>query len=765
MGFKRTTDGRVFFHNPEDSPPNSAGLANGAARAPDAMQAQIVSLLKTLNLRLQSTQADRAQLQKELETYKAIVLDLQSKSENYERKAQELEKKIGAADAANALKKSEESRKIAAEALKEFEDARRLLLEIEDKTHKTDIALKQQQTRTVKVEEDVRIKWSALEQSQKKQANDLMARIDLSEMEQKTLSGKVEEAVATSLRVDRKLEKSVQERARFLRKLERIEETVLQTHEALNARAMVLLTDQAAQGGAIMPSSYAALPGSPVSEPAQEMPEDLPWWRLKARVSTVTVAALLVGGILTGWMISQSQIPQISLESVPQTTIYAPQQAESTETESVLSWPESGEASEASETAETTALAETIAASPVEQEPIAPEPNPIEDLGQANDIGAVDLNDEEKLLSMLEENPDALAERLNAIEPSSLPPEDTISGNNSSIQAAPREEKVEPLAKTEMKLPPADMPLPSVLKGRLGDRMQPDSNLPQTIKAIQDKAFDGNAEAQHDLAAIYIAGHGGVEQDYKRAAQWFEEAAHGGVANARYNLGVLYHQGIGLKQDLKTAFAWYETAAALGHPEAQYNLGIAYIEGVGVEYNPQKAEMYFENSANAGVMEAAYNLGLIYENGLLGTTKPDVALMWYKKAADKGSPEAKAALEQLAKTVGIKLEDVNRLVEGMETLKDKKPSAAKQASQPAKEQSSVFSETETNLVAQAQEQLMLLGLYPGPADGVNGMLTRDAIRSYQAANNLPVTGTISSDLLRSMRENVSSEMKDIGQQR
>src|SRR5690606_13751806 len=108
---------------------------------------------------------------------------------------------------------------------------------------------------------------------------------------------------------------------------------------------------------------------------------------------------------------------------------------------------------------------------------------------------------------------------------------------------------------------------------------------------------------------------------------------------------------------------WYEGAAALGHPEAQYNLGIAYIEGVGVPYDAAKAAGHFEQAAGQGVMEAAYNLGLIYENGLLGEAKPDEALMWYKTAADKGSPEAKAALEQLAKNLNISIDQVNGIAE------------------------------------------------------------------------------------------------------
>ncbi|MBU0858905.1 MAG: peptidoglycan-binding protein, partial [Alphaproteobacteria bacterium] len=51
------------------------------------------------------------------------------------------------------------------------------------------------------------------------------------------------------------------------------------------------------------------------------------------------------------------------------------------------------------------------------------------------------------------------------------------------------------------------------------------------------------------------------------------------------------------------------------------------------------------------------------------------------------------------------------------------------------------------IVAQIQEQLVRLGLYPGPADGVTGPQTEDAIRSYQTANNLPGDGRASEALL------------------
>ena len=42
----------------------------------------------------------------------------------------------------------------------------------------------------------------------------------------------------------------------------------------------------------------------------------------------------------------------------------------------------------------------------------------------------------------------------------------------------------------------------------------------------------------------------GVPQDYGEAVKWFQKAADQGYANAQYNLGVIYDQGLGVPPDL-----------------------------------------------------------------------------------------------------------------------------------------------------------------------------------------------------------------------
>ncbi len=201
--------------------------------------------------------------------------------------------------------------------------------------------------------------------------------------------------------------------------------------------------------------------------------------------------------------------------------------------------------------------------------------------------------------------------------------------------------------------------------GPLSRRIKRDTNLPRVIKAIEAKAMEGNPEAQHDMGAMYSSGQSGVAVDYTRAATWFRTAAEGGNGNARYNLGVLYQQGLGVEKDVDQALSWYRAASLLDHPEARYNLGIAYVEGIGVAYNPAMAAGYFEQAARVGVIESAYNLGMILENGLIDEPRPFEALFWYKLAADGGSQDGQSALMRLMDQQKIESTELQPLFDRM----------------------------------------------------------------------------------------------------
>src|SRR5690606_4364567 len=117
--------------------------------------------------------------------------------------------------------------------------------------------------------------------------------------------------------------------------------------------------------------------------------------------------------------------------------------------------------------------------------------------------------------------------------------------------------------------PPAPMANPEAAQAAssapLAEEPAQDRRLPAVFAALERRAYDGVAEAQHDLAALYAAGTR-VRQDYPRAAYWFRRAAQGGIANAWYNLGVMAGQGLGMPRDPEKAFAHSQQAPHLRHP-------------------------------------------------------------------------------------------------------------------------------------------------------------------------------------------------------
>jgi uncharacterized protein len=65
--------------------------------------------------------------------------------------------------------------------------------------------------------------------------------------------------------------------------------------------------------------------------------------------------------------------------------------------------------------------------------------------------------------------------------------------------------------------------------------------------------------------------------DYAEAVKWFRLAAEQGVAQAQYNLGIIYLNGLGVPQDYAETAQWFRQAAEQGLAQAQYNLGVMYL--------------------------------------------------------------------------------------------------------------------------------------------------------------------------------------------
>lgn len=821
MGFKKTSEGRVYFKSPDndDTPESTPKPAPKAAektkntpitgKKSDGSQLQILSLLKTLNGKLKETQDDRDAVRKELEDYKAQISRLEKQVDTQKSDYIDLEDKV-------SRKQNEVSKKTTRvednvkKSLKELDDARAMVKDLEkqaatydaslgklreeiEKQRKKEAEILNAQTHLLGVQ--TRLEDKQKEQSEKMENQfstykDLTKRLGEAETRYDALENKIEESHSDYLKLDRKIDKVIEDRNRMLRKVERIEQAVLETRDALNAKAMVLLTDQGAVAGVDVPhigdDTFRADPMA-IGRRMQEE-SMMPWWRRPVRIQLTSLIIFAVLILMVGWVLSSvlrpndmaQQATSTSKVSVPRVSLY-----DSTGYDDPARDQDTFEDTQ-------TQFAEDV--SPLQPEIRSlPEDTP-EDTPQAvvaegtsgmafqDSERTEQIGDAESLSEAFERNSNAVAVTLNEIEPGNpnqplddaievaqapvFPPDppERIARKDGEFKSAAENRSSddiirgvvdqstqvsqmieEDVAQSQNALGVTDIePAAGYTRKSLLRDIQPDPRLNDIAKRIETQALQGVPEAQHDMGALYVAGHGQVKRDLNRAVWWFNEAANNGVPNAIYNLGVLYHQGMGVDKSLEKAISLYRRAASLGHAEAQYNLGIANIEGIGVPYNPGRAARFFESAALKGVVESAYNLGLIYENGLLGETRPDEALLWYKRAADAGSPEAQAALQQLVLSLGIQMDDVAGIVSAVEN----KSQARYQAVETGE---NARGETRAELISQIQQELKRRGLYAGDVDGIIGPNTRNSIRAFQEAANLSVTGEPSETLLQMLK--------------
>jgi hypothetical protein len=162
---------------------------------------------------------------------------------------------------------------------------------------------------------------------------------------------------------------------------------------------------------------------------------------------------------------------------------------------------------------------------------------------------------------------------------------------------------------------------------------------PQALKALQQRAAAGDADAQCGLGKQYEFALG-VPEDDKQAAFWLQKSAEQGEVLAQVELGVVFDK----MQDYAQALIWYRRAAEQGHARAEYNLGLAYQNGEAVPKDLEQAIAWYRKAADQGDVLALTNLGAMYENGVGVPADYPKAADLYRKAAEDGFAEAEYGL-------------------------------------------------------------------------------------------------------------------------
>ncbi len=172
----------------------------------------------------------------------------------------------------------------------------------------------------------------------------------------------------------------------------------------------------------------------------------------------------------------------------------------------------------------------------------------------------------------------------------------------------------------------------------------------------------GNAEANFNLGILYEDGLG-VPKDMARALQYFERSAESGNQRAQYRLGLLYSAGGTVPLDPARSRKWLGAAAAQGDADAAKLLAMreragadprddAYYraEVLHVLGRNQEAAAIWKDLADAGDTRSRTRLAWLYEAGQGVPRDLDQAARLFRRSAEEGDPEAQYALAVMLQT-------------------------------------------------------------------------------------------------------------------
>lgn len=115
---------------------------------------------------------------------------------------------------------------------------------------------------------------------------------------------------------------------------------------------------------------------------------------------------------------------------------------------------------------------------------------------------------------------------------------------------------------------------------------------PDVARLIIDIYEDGieneSADAMCDLGSLYYTGRAG-EQNYEKAAYYYDMADKAGNRQATENLGYIYYYGRTGQRDYEKAFKFFVKGALDGHLRSLYKVGDFYKNGYYVEKDPKEA--------------------------------------------------------------------------------------------------------------------------------------------------------------------------------
>lgn len=287
--------------------------------------------------------------------------------------------------------------------------------------------------------------------------------------------------------------------------------------------------------------------------------------------------------------------------------------------------------------------------------------------------------------------------------------------------------------------------------------------LPESIGSprLRVAASGGDSAAQFEIATRYMEGRF-VPQDFAAAAHWYGLAADQGSVPAAYRLGSFYEQGRGVDRDTDSAIAWYEQAARGGNPRGMHNLAVMAAEGRGAggatAPDFERASGWFRAAANRGLSDSQFNLAVLFARGMGVERDLLESYKWFALAANAGDSEAIGRRDEVAGVLGeealalarARVDNWRALPIDRTAVEVTQPEGGWDDS-PVRASGGADVSSAQAMIAEAQALLAQRGYEPGPADGLVGPRTTDAVRAFRQSVGLGDADTIDAALLNALR--------------
>ncbi|WP_375548470.1 peptidoglycan-binding protein [Oceanicaulis alexandrii] len=262
--------------------------------------------------------------------------------------------------------------------------------------------------------------------------------------------------------------------------------------------------------------------------------------------------------------------------------------------------------------------------------------------------------------------------------------------------------------------------------------------------SLESAAANGDAVARYQLALQQLD-----EGRFSDAAALMRRAAEQDVPAAQRRFALMLANGEGVPANPASAREWMARAAENGNVQAMHDAGGMFINAESTPDFQAIAARWFEQGALHGLVDSQVNIALLFKEGFGVPESAADAYAWFTIAANAGDGEARNSAAELRPMLTPEQRAAAESVARNFTPRASSPEAQGEYPPQSWEVGALASPAQ---IARAQALLSQLGYQPGPADGMMGARTRDAIRSFRRAQGLTVSDQVDSTLISRLEQ-------------